>query len=167
MAYLNYLASVDWPEIEELRAGLRGSVTAKSVATVSHVLPGAVKERTLRACLTGIIDKGEVLHPIFWHPLRVPLLHPPEAVCSLNAELRAVLSGLDARGEIGFSSDFEIMSVVGVLDEASKNKRGIVSVLGPPTDEERAKRVACPFNEPEKLPRPWENRIARQGRASS
>src|ERR1700722_14472224 len=91
MAYANYLASVEWTEIASLREGLRTTIAPHSVAAVSNFLAGAVRERPLGGCLEEIIDRGEVLSPLLWHPLRVPLVHSPDATVLLATKMQTAL----------------------------------------------------------------------------
>ena len=84
MAYGNYLASVDWGEVTELRGGHRASLIPMEITCVSHLLAGGVREQPLVRCLFEMLDRGESLSPIFWHPLRVPVVHSPQAVSILR-----------------------------------------------------------------------------------
>jgi hypothetical protein len=157
MAYANYLASVEWREIEGLRGGERATISPRSSAGVSHLLADAVKEQPLSGCLADIIDNGEVLSPLLWHPLRAPLVHSPSAVSILATRLRSALESLDSDAKSRYGLDYEIKAVLRVVNDAAENNRALVSVLEPPADAERAQRVVCPFSEPEKLPIPWGN----------
>jgi hypothetical protein len=157
MAYANYLASVEWTEVESLRKGLKATLAAETIVSVSHLLPGAVKQQPLGGCFATIIDGGEILSPSFWHPLRVPVVHSPQAISGLTKNLLAALENLDSASKSRFGVDYEITSVLRVLNDAATNNRGLISVLEPPADEERAQRVRCPFSEPEQLPIPWGN----------
>jgi len=164
MAYANYFASVEWGEVTNLRSGLRVTVAPHSITAVSHLLARGIKD--LGGCLEAILDKGEVLSPVLWHPLRVPMVHAPSAACSLATNLRAALEGLadDAKGR--YAADYEIAEILRVLDDAAKTSRGVLSVLEPPADGERAQRVICPFDSPEKLVPPWGNLARTLGRFS-
>jgi hypothetical protein len=157
MAYANYLASVEWTEIANLRGGLNATIAPQRVAVVSHLLAGAVKEEPLSGCLAEVIDGGEVLSPSLWHPLRVPLVHPPATAALLATKLQVVLESLNSSVKNRYVLDYEIAAIVGVLNDAASNHRCVVSVLQPPADEERAQRVLCPFSYPESLPIPWGN----------
>ena len=158
MAYLNYVASVDWSEVEHLRAGARKTLQASRVASVSHLLAYGVKDQPLGTVLKEILDQGDALASSFWHPVRVPVVHTPDAARILGSELRASLQTVNAGRKNLYVNDYEITEIVKVLDDAVQNRLGIVSVLEPPADQERARRVACPFAEPEKLPNfPWGN----------
>ena len=157
MAYANYLASIEWVEIASLRNGLRTTIAPQTVAAVSHLLAGAVKEQPLGGCLAEVIDRGEALSPSLWHPLRVPLVHSPDAAILLATKMRTALESLDSSVKNKYVLDYEMAEVVRVPADAASNNRGVVSVLEPPADEDRAQRVACPFSEPDKLPIPWGN----------
>ena len=90
----------------------------------------------------------------FWHPFRVPKVHPPAEVKSLQVALRNLTQGNKLDQAVhGPGSDLEAIQFV--LDEAVKCGAAVLSVLEPPVDEERARRVACPFAEPDNLPIPW------------
>jgi hypothetical protein len=161
MAYGNYLASVDWAEVEGLRLGIKTTIVPHGIASVSHILPGAVNNLTasgkqpVASCLAEILDRGEVLLPSLWHPLRVPVVHSPQAVRALALNLQNALENLGMDKESRYWLDYEVTPVLNILSYAAKNGLGVVSVLEPPADEERAQRVACPFDDPEKLPVPW------------
>jgi hypothetical protein len=148
---------VEWVDIVGVRNGSKATIAPRSIAATSHLLAYWVKEQPLGACLGSIIDQGEILSPLFWHPLRVPVVHSPEAVSSLAANLQMALESLDTLAKAVYVVDSEIASIVRVLHEAMKESHAIVSVLEPPADKERAQRVACPFDEPENLPTPWGN----------
>ena len=113
-----------------------------------------MKEQPLGGRLAEVIDSGDVLSPSLWHPLRVPLVHSPEAATLLAAKMQAALESLDGRVKNKYALDYEITEIVRVLIDAANNNRGVVSVLEPPADEDRAQRVVCPFSEPDKLPIP-------------
>jgi hypothetical protein len=157
MAYANYLASVDWKEIAGLRSGLKATIAPTTVVTISHLYARAVKLQPLGGCLAEVLDGGEGLLPSFWHPLRVPVVHTPDAVRVLAMNLRAALTGLEPGAQKEHLNDPEVSGVLRLLDEAALANLAVVSVLEPPSDLDRAKRVTCPFDEPEKLPIPWGN----------
>jgi hypothetical protein len=157
VAYANYLASVEWTEIASLRKGLRTTIAPQTVAAVSHLLAGAGKEQPLGGCLAEVIDRGEVLSPLLWHPLRVPLVHSPDAAALLATKMQTALESLHSSVKNKYVLDYEIAGIVRVLADAANNNRGVISVLEPPADEDHAQRVVCPFSEPDKLPIPWGN----------
>ena len=155
MAYACYLASCEWNEIENLRQGMAPSIRAYNVVVISHLLAYIVKERPLCDSVADVIDKGEVLADSFWHPLRVPIVHPPAAARSLLGNLLSALEHLSAPAKEAYMRDAEIRDVLRVLEDARANNLALVSALEPPSDQERAVKVACPFTEPQKLPIPW------------
>ncbi len=155
MAYANYLASVEWAEVISVRKGLRNSVVPHSVTVVSHLYAYAVQVPPVAQCLTQILDRGEVLSESYWHPLRVPVVHSPEAVRALVDQLRSALQDVNPSEVPGGKPDPSIVEIIRVLDDAAKSSHAIVSALEPPTDDERARRVICPFDQAAKLPVPW------------
>ena len=154
MAYANYIAAVEWADIASLRQGSSASIVPHSIAVVSHLYAYAVKRQPVSGCLGKILDKGEVLSASYWHPLRVPVVHSPEAVRALTADLRAALGGVDANQEED-ALDHDITEILRILDDAAETNRAVLSVLEPPADEERAQKVSCPFEKPETLPVSW------------
>jgi hypothetical protein len=157
MAYANYLASANWDEIASLRSGFRATIAPTEVITISHLYARAVQVQPLGGRLEEVLDGGEVLSPSFWHPLRVPVVHTPNGVRALATNLRAALTGLETRGQKEHVNDTEVAGVLLLLEHAAQSNLAVVSVLEPPADLERARRVICPFIEPEKLPIPWGN----------
>jgi hypothetical protein len=156
MAYLNYLASVEYTEMENVRRGAKPTLSPHIVGAVSHLLAYGVKQQPLGKCLNRILDKGEELSPSFWHPLRAPIIHTPGDASQLLSDLRAAIDTLDPQDKSIYECDYEIAEILKVLSDATNNNRCIVSVLEPPADQERAQRVACPFDEPDRLPNfPW------------
>jgi hypothetical protein len=68
------------------------------------------------------------------------------------------IDSLDPQGKAIYEGDYEIGEILKAVSDAADNSRCIVSVLEPPADQERAQRVACPFDEPDRLPNfPWGN----------
>ena len=161
MAYGNYLASVDWAEVEALRNGLKSTIAPHNAIITSHILPGAAKNlkspgaQPVATCLADIFDRGELLSELFWHPLRLPVVHSPQTVRALFSGLRRALEGLDIETKLKPFFDLDISPILNVLGDAVENGLAVVSVLEPPADNERAQRVACPFSDLDKLPVPW------------
>src|SRR5262249_22223834 len=154
MAYANYLASVEWLQIVGLRRGLKKRITPLAVATASHLLPGVFKQDPLSSYISELMDGGETMEPSFWHPLRVPIVHSPDAAILLASKIMGRVNELDMRELDPFG---ELTGILRVLNDANRNSQAVVSVLEPPADKERARKVLCPFDEPEKLPIPWGN----------
>jgi hypothetical protein len=79
VAYLNLLAAVDPEQVAQLRGDAGFQMTPSKVVGVSHLLgyPGWVTHPPLAAVLAEALDGGELLTGTLWHPLRVPMYHPP------------------------------------------------------------------------------------------
>jgi hypothetical protein len=157
LAYGNYIAVVDWTDVVKLRDDARETLHPFKVIVVSHLLALWVTEQPLGGYLAQILDGGQELSPFFRHPFRHPKAHPANEVTSLESSLRAAWDELspEAKTTHGFQRD--IIEVLALLETAVKTQSGVISVLEPPADAERANRVACPFARPDELPVPWNN----------
>ena len=102
------------------------------ITCVSHLLAGGVRERPLGRCLFEILDRGESLSPIFWHPLRVPVVHSPQAVSILRKALLDAMSFLDTELNANYGRDLENSQILRVFNTAADHAHGVVSVLEPP-----------------------------------
>jgi hypothetical protein len=132
----------------------------KKVLVVSHLVCYWTTEQPLRDCVTEIIDRGTELSAIFWHPLRIPMVHSPDEVRILSVNLKSVWDNLTAEQKETHPFRREVLDILGILDSAAAEGDALVSVLEPPADEARATRVRCPFDEPETLSLPWGNLAA-------
>ena len=157
MAYANYIAVVEWDAVLRLRAGGQKTLRPLSVGVVSHLTAHWEKREPLGSCLTQILDGGQELSPIFWHPFRAPRVHSPNEVRTLQTSLRKALEALTPAGELACALDQDVASICAAIDSAVNSGAAIVSALEPPADEERGRRVACPFDQPDQLPIPWGN----------
>ena len=155
MAYGDYIAAVDWKDVVHLRDGIQQTLQPRHVIFVSHLTAYYVTEESLKNTLIHIVDGGEELSPVYWHPFRAPKVLTPQNVIKLESDLRREWNELsrEVRSEHGFSRD--ISEILAVLHTAASNKGALISVLEPPADKERAQRVLCPFDESSKLPVPW------------
>lgn len=157
MAYGNYIAVVDWLDIIKLREDLQQTVQPLKIGFVSHLASYWVKEKPLGEYLAQILDGGQELSPSFWHPFRVPRVHSPDAVRSLQSNLQAAWSEISPEAQAANAFQHDITEILLILKTAVAHESAVMSVLEPPADEERAKRVACPFDQFDKLPVRWGN----------
>ena len=79
-----------------------------------------MKLQPLRGCLAEVLDGGEALCPLFWHPLRVPVVHTPDAVRVLATNLRAALTGLETGTLEKHVGDPKVSGVLRLLDHAAQ-----------------------------------------------
>ena len=157
LAYANYIAAVAWDDVLRLRNGKLPAVRPLSVVVVSQLTAYWEKLQPLGACLVQILDGGQELFPSYWHPFRVPKVHSPHEVGTLRTNLQRSLEALTATERAAVVSQHELSLLSAVIEDAANAGAAIVSALEPPADEERAIRVACPFDEPDKLPIAWGN----------
>jgi hypothetical protein len=157
VAYGNYIAAVDWLDVIRLRGGLQQTLKPLKVSFITQLTSLWVKEQPLGGCLAQILNDGEDLSASFWHPFQTPKVHPPKEAVSLEVRLKTAWDLLtpEAKSAHGFQRD--ILEILDILKATVENEAAFLSVLEPPADEERAKRVACPFEEPDKLPIEWGN----------
>lgn len=155
MAYANYIAIVEWAEVSRLREGTSQTLRPLRVIVVSHLTGYWVREQPLRDCLAQILDGGHELTPSFWHPFRPPMVHSADEVRGLWASLKIAWQELAPAVRAQHIFQHEIAEVLELLAAAVATGDALLSVLEPPADEERARRVACPFDQPEQLPMPW------------
>ena len=157
MAYGNYIAAVNWFDIVRLREDSRQKLKPLKVSFVTHLTSYWVQEQPLGECLAQILNGGEDLSSSFWHPFQTPKVHPPKVVCSLQTKLQAAWDELTSEVKVTHGFQRDIAEILDVLKIAVEAEGAFLSVLEPPADEERASRVVCPFDEPDKLPVKWGN----------
>jgi len=148
MAYLALLASVTEDEINRFPNRTLQKLQPSLVERCSHILNSWVRPPRLRELLAIALDGGEVLRQDLWHPLRVPLWQGPEAVIRIERALSAEWEMLArVHGQHGATDWYaiEISKVLNVFRHAAASGNGIVSVLCPPSDEERAGEIEIPF----------------------
>jgi hypothetical protein len=141
MAYGNILASVPEGRILAVQQDPGASLQASYSKTCSHLIAYWIKEQPLGGLLSRILDGGEVLHPTFRHPFRVPLFHRSGQVRELHA---ALVAEWRQGGESREWEDMEIGRVLDVLSHAASAGEGLISYLEPPDDLARAARVQLP-----------------------
>lgn len=155
MAYGNYIAAVNWLDVIKLREGLQQTLKPAKVSIIGQLTSFCVKEQPLCECLAQILNGGENLSPLFWHPFQIPKVHPPEAALSLETKLQTAWDELTPENKATHGFQRDIVGIFDILKTAVEIEGAFLSVLQPPADEERAKRVLCPFDEPDKLPEQW------------
>ncbi len=148
MAYGNYIASVPVTEIAELRRDPQVMLHPTRVEIVSHLLGYWIKAQPLGRLLGEALDGGQPLTDDWEHPLRAPVVHPPDEVRRLLAVIR---EGMETAVAAGASQeiapfDGDLRSLVNVFQHAADRGEAVVSVLEPPMDEERAAKVRIPFD---------------------
>lgn len=152
MAYLNLLAAVDPEQVAHLRDDPGFRMTPSKVVGVSHLLgnPGWVTHPPLVAVLAEGLDGGELLAGSLWHPLRVPIYHPPGEVLSLAPRLEDAWVATLAEWPLPKDDWYriEIEKVLAAFHHAAAVGEGVASILQPPFDEERASRVVIPLVAP-------------------
>jgi hypothetical protein len=113
---------------------------------VSHLLSYWIEVQPLGQLLNAAIDGGVCLNKDFWHPLRPPMVHDPEAVARLVNDLSREWESIR---ESGASADdwlsSEMDRLLTVLTHASETGSCIVTALDLPGDTERAQRVRIPW----------------------
>jgi hypothetical protein len=147
MAYGNFLASVSLEEIEKLRNTPSYMLNVDVLEQVSHLVGYWVKVQPLGELLGQALDGGEIVSASLHHPLRSPTFHTPGAAEALQRKLAQAWT---ASYESVTSPEMEwfrieIEKVLGVFDAAVSHGHGVISVLEPPMDEERASLVHIPF----------------------
>ncbi len=157
MAYGNYIAITNWIDVVNLRSNAQELIHPAKIIFVSHLTAYWVTEQPLNKCLAQILDGGQELSPSFWHPLRVPKVHSPDEARSLELNLRMAWDKLAPALRTTHLFEHDITEILALLRRAIATESAIISVLEPPADEERAKQVACPFDQSNQLPVPWNN----------
>ena len=146
MAYGNYLASVSEEQIRNLRHDPKLAVNPSAIVLVSHLIAYWVKAQPLGKLLGEALDGGQPLNSTLWHPLRAPTYHSIAATTALFQQISDAWNA--ATGEPFPEMDWyrvEIERVLSIFGHASKNGEGVISVLEPPLDQERASRVHLPL----------------------
>lgn len=144
VAYSTLLASVADEQVIAFREGRRSTLEADLSIRCSHILTSWVYADDLRNSLRLAIDGGEMLRADLWHPLRVPVWHPPVSASEIGSKLRKVWNEqLATVGQFDPSDWYvvEISKVLKVFEHAAGSHNGVVSFLEKPMDEARANRV--------------------------
>lgn len=149
MAYKNWLASVNEHDVATFRSDLSLVLRPSRVSFASHLIgtAGWNDALPLRTVLSRALDGGDLLSPSLWHPLRPPMYHSPRATSVLAAILMVAWDRLISKQQL--SSDdwllLETERVISLFNFAAERDEGVVSVLEPPYDAERAARVHMPI----------------------
>lgn len=148
MAYACILAAVERQQVEDYQRGQRSRMQASKTVRCSHGIAYWVRAQPFGKLLGEAIDGGERLRDDLWHPLKAPTVHSVEAVQSLHAHLADAWSDTirnHGKPEEGDWYAAEISPAIDVFVWASSGQMCVVSVLEPPFDEQRAKRVDNPI----------------------
>ncbi len=147
MAYGNYIASVPFAEVAEYRRDRSRPLRPTRLENVSHLVAYWVRAQPVGQLLGQTLDGGEPLAADLYHPLRPPVVHPPEAVRRLLPALRQALQAATAAGPVREVEWFrpEIDNLLALFQHAADRGEAVVSALEPPMDEERAAKVVLPF----------------------
>ena len=150
MAYLNIIAAVDAEAVAEFRAEARELIRPSRAVSVSHLIgsPGWNDFQPLQSILAEVLDGGELLSQSLWHPLRPPVYHSPGRVAELCTSLTTAWKDLLSDGRLSDddSGRIEISRAVDIVRHAADAQEGLVSILQPPFDRERAEqqyRIRC------------------------
>jgi hypothetical protein len=149
MAYANLLAAVTPEQVSALRGDDKIRLRPSRVTSVSHLIGmrAWVEAQPLQSLLAGALDGGEVLAAWLWHPLREPVYHTPEGVRDIAAALAQAWDGFLAEYSLAEDDWYrvEIGKAVALFSHAAERGEGVVSILQPPYDAERARRVQIPL----------------------
>ena len=150
MAYGNYLASISPEQVHLLRQCVTSKLAPTKVVLVTHLTGYWVKHQPLGDLLGRALDGGELLSSVLSHPLRDPKFHTPSEALVLFRDISAVwhevLMGEPFPEREWFREDIE--RLLSVFERAVQDKHGVVSLLEPPLDAERANHVHIPFDIP-------------------
>ena len=146
MAYSTFIASVPETEIAGFRDGWVELMFASRIERVSHYLAYSLHRQPLGKLLGRAIDEGQLLRKDLWHPLRAPVVKTENEVKSLWADLNEAWTIV--LSELALPEDdwdrIEITKLLAVYDYARQNSEYIVSILEPPHDSKRARKVTIP-----------------------
>jgi hypothetical protein len=94
-----------------------------------------------------ILDGGQDVNDALWHPFRVPLYHPPQSVRVLLPQLANAWGNVLSTHELPDDDwlRLEVERAIKLLEVAVQGGDGIMSILEPPHDQERAVRVVNPL----------------------
>ena len=147
MAYLNILAAVSPSQVDALREDASVLLRPSIRDAVSHLMAYWIRVQPLGQLLSHAIDGGAPLRDDLWHPLREPVYHMP-AVAQLWYEQLVITWAMttewDQLPERGWLED-AMRRLLRVYGRAAKAGECVVSVLGPPADNDRARRVKYPL----------------------
>jgi hypothetical protein len=147
VAYLTFIASLPGSEIAGFREGWVESMRVSRLERVSHYLAYSVKLQPLGKLLGQALDDGQLLREDLWHPLRPPVVKTENEVNSLWADLNEAWSIVSNDPAIPEDDWYriEITKLLAVYDHARQNSECIVSILEPPQDSKRARKVKIPL----------------------
>lgn len=147
MAYLTFIASLPASEIARFREGSLELMSASKIERVSHYLAYSVNPQPLGKLLGQAIDGGQLLREDLWHPLRAPIVKTEDEVKNLWADLIEAWTIVTREAKVSEDDWYkiEITKLLAVYDHARQNSECIVSMLAPPADSERARKVKILF----------------------
>lgn len=148
MAYGTIVASVSEESVSAYRADARTVLDTSMSVFVSHLLAYWIQVEPFGSTLGKCIDGGEELAPRLWHPLRVPLVHSPDAVADLANELERAWNETQQKHVAVEDNDFcgpQITNLVKLFVYATANDECVVTFLDRPSDGERASKVEIPL----------------------
>jgi len=148
MAYGTIVASVSKDSVTAYRGDGRAGLDSSMSVFVSHLLAYWIQVEPLGSTLGKCIDGGEELAPRLWHPLRVPLVHSPDAVADLANELERAWKETHQNNAIVRDDDFfgpQIANLLTLFHHAKATGECVVTFLDRPSDNERASKVEIPL----------------------
>jgi hypothetical protein len=148
MAYLNLLASVSQEEVAAFIRDPQRPLKYHLVQGVSHLIAYWVEIQPLGYLLRQALDGGHLLSATLWHPLRHPTYHSPDDVRAFLPQLSQAWDSALAQSAPWSEDDWyriEIEKVLRVFEHATACGGCVVSVLQPPADRWRARRVRVPL----------------------
>ena len=147
MAYLTLIASLPASEIAGFREGWVELMFASKIERVSHYIAYSVNSQALGKLLGQAIDEGQLLRKDLWHPFRLPVFKTENEVKSLWADLNEAWTIVSSESTVPEDDWYriEITKLLAIYDHARQNSECIVSMLEPPADSKRARRVQIPL----------------------
>ena len=154
MAYSVTLASIAPQKLEVFLSQPESVVTPVRAITVSHYLAYGMQVEPLASLLERLIDKGNLLHPSLWHPLRAPVYLPYRQVVDLTLELKVEWLKLLQVREIPKNDWFrhQIENVLTLCEFAKIRQHCIVSVLNSPSNTDIIRKIHNPLADAEERP---------------
>ena len=148
MAYLTFIASLPESEIAGFREGWVESMHVSMIERISHYIAYSVNLQPLGKLLGRALDEGQLLREDLWHPLRAPVVKTENEVKGLWADLNEAWTIVSNDPSISEDDWYkiEITKLLAVYDHARQNSEWIVSMLEPPKDSKRARKVKIPIN---------------------
>lgn len=146
--YASFKTAIDSLNITTDKNSLPSLSVEKSIVTTHYYLSFGTGYEVLNLAMAELLEAGQKINDVFWHPYRPPL-YQDHLIVKPKSQLFKIayedmLAKLDKKDAEFWHMDFE--PIINLLDFAVENNLSLLTFLAKPNDKERADKVYYPTN---------------------